>query len=69
MRGKLDTFIRVCSKNIVAAQEGWQLVRVAVYNMPYEGPNSANQINRKLGVFGRKLEGSHSQYYHYFDKY
>ena len=29
-------------------------------NTPYEGPNLANRISRKLGVFDRKLEGSHS---------
>ena len=28
-------------------------------NNSYEVPKSANQINRKLGVFDRKLEGSH----------
>ena len=26
---------------------------------PYEGLNLADQMSRKLGVFGRKLEGSH----------
>ena len=36
---------------------------------PYEGLNSANQKNRKLGVYGRKLEGSHSPCYCKFDKY
>ena len=29
----------------------------------YEGPNLANQKNRKLVVFDRKLEGSYSLYY------
>ena len=29
-------------------------------NRPYESPTLAIQINRKLGVFDRKLEGSHS---------
>ena len=28
----------------------------------YEGPDLANQINRKLGAFDRKLEGSHSKF-------
>ena len=36
---------------------------------PYEGLSSANPIGRKLGVFGRKLEGSHSMFYFYFDIY
>ena len=36
---------------------------------PYEGPTLANQKSRKLRVFGRKLEGSHSQCYHYVDKH
>ena len=27
---------------------------------PYEGSNFANQLNRKLGVFDRKLKGSNS---------
>ena len=27
--------------------------------IPYEGPESANQNERKLGVFYRKSEGSH----------
>ena len=31
--------------------------------MPYEGPKAANQIDRKLGVFDRKLEGSHFIFY------
>ena len=30
---------------------------------PYEGLNLANQMDGKLGVFGRKLEGSHSPFY------
>ena len=30
---------------------------------PYEGPNLANQENRKLVVFDRKLEESYSLYY------
>ena len=33
---------------------------------PYEGPSLADQNSRKLGVFNRKLEGSHSIYH--FDK-
>ena len=28
--------------------------------MPHEGPCLANQTGRKLGVFARKLEGTHS---------
>ena len=35
---------------------------------PYEGLNLANQRSRKLGVFGRKLKGSHFLFYCYFDK-
>ena len=34
---------------------------------PHEGPTSANQNKRKLGVFDRKLEGSHSMFYCHFD--
>ena len=30
---------------------------------PYEGPSLANHNSRKLGVFGRKLQGSHSPFY------
>ena len=36
---------------------------------PYEGLYLTNQKSRKLRLFGRKLEGSHSPFYHYFDKY
>ena len=36
---------------------------------PFEGLNLSNQNRRKLGVFGRKLKGSHSLVYCYFDKY
>ena len=34
---------------------------------PYEGLSFTNQISRKLGVFDRKLEGSHSIKYYHFD--
>ena len=37
--------------------------------MSYEGPRLANENSRKLGVFHRKLEGNHSIFYQYFDKY
>ena len=30
---------------------------------PYEGLNLANQEGRKLGIFGRKLEGSYFLFY------
>ena len=56
-------FTSVCwhlSKKIAAAQ---------AWYTPYEGPTLANQKIRKLGVFGRKFEGSYSQCYHYFDIY
>ena len=33
--------------------------------MFYEGLNLANQKRRQLGVFGRKLGGSHSPFYCY----
>ena len=33
--------------------------------MPYEGPSLANQISRKLGLFDRKLEESHSTHCSY----
>ena len=36
---------------------------------PYEGVNLANQNGQKLGIFGRMLEGSHSSFYCYFNKY
>ena len=36
---------------------------------PHEGPSLVNDTSRKLGVFGRKLEGSHSPFNHYFGKY
>ena len=32
---------------------------------PHEGPNLTNENSRKLVVFDRKLEGSHSLYYGY----
>ena len=41
---------------------------VALYTS-YESLNMANQKNRKLGVFGRKLGGSHSLFYCYFDNH
>ena len=36
------------------------LLATTVQYTPYEGPKSANQVDRKLGVFDMKLEGSHS---------
>ena len=36
---------------------------------PYESPTLTNQIDRKLGVFDRKLEGSHSISPGYFDTF
>ena len=33
----------------------------------YEGLNMANRKSQKLVVFGRKLEGSHSLFYCYFE--
>ena len=36
---------------------------------PHEGLHLANQSSRKLGVFGRKLEGSHSVFDCYFQLY
>ena len=36
---------------------------------PYEGLNLANLKRRKLGVFDRKLEGSHYPFYCFSDKY
>ena len=38
---------------------GGYLATTCIYT-PYEGPNSSTQNGRKLGVFGRKLEESHS---------
>ena len=46
----------------------WVYILVDIY-MPYEGSNLAHQKSRKLVVFDRKLEGSHSPYYSYFAKY
>ena len=37
--------------------------------MPYKGLDQANQNSRKFGVFRRKLEGSHSLFYGYFEEY
>ena len=34
---------------------------------PYESPSLANQINRKLGVFNRKLQGIISILCYYVD--
>ena len=36
---------------------------------PYKGLNLANQKGRKSGVFGRQLDGSHSLFYCYFEKW
>ena len=36
---------------------------------PYEGLYLANQKSRKLEVFVWKLDGSHFQFYRYFDRY
>ena len=35
----------------------------------YEGPNLANLESQKVGELGRKLEGSHLQFYYHFDEY
>ena len=43
-------------------------VTMSLYT-PYEDLNLADQMNRKLGVFGRKLEGNYSPFYCYFDRY
>ena len=40
----------------------------ADYYTPYEGLNLANQAGQKLGVFSRKLKGTHFLFYCYFDK-
>ena len=37
--------------------------------MACDGPNLTIQKSRTLGVFDRKLEGSHSPLYYYFDNY
>ena len=42
--------------------------RTSVYT-PYEGPNPTDLYIGKLGVYDRKLEGKHSLFYCYFDKY
>ena len=60
------------SLNIVSRHLGSWLPECSLFLQPYtpyEGLNLANEKSRKLGVFGRKLEGSHSRCYHYFDKY
>ena len=47
---------------------GGRLKDIDMYNghiTPYEGSNIANQVSRKKGVCGRKLEGSHSLFYCY----
>ena len=48
---------------------GSKWVGVVVGYTPYEGSNLASQMSRKLEVFDRKLEGSHSLFCTYFDKY
>ena len=40
-----------------------------VHYTPYEGPDLANQIGRKLGVSDRNLEGRRSIFHCYFDTY
>ena len=46
-----------------------EVIFAHVYTLyDYEGLNLANQKRRKLGVFGRKLEGNHFPFYCYFDK-
>ena len=45
------------------------LITRATLHIPSEGPNLTNQISRKLGVFDRKLEGSHSILSYYFNRY
>ena len=50
----------------VEMEEGKPLCRLYT---PNEGLDIANLINRKLGVFDRKLDGSHSILYCYFDIY
>ena len=42
--------------------------RLSAYTS-YVSLNLSNQKNRKLEVFGRKLEGNHSPFYHYFERY
>ena len=38
----------------------WRITLILIEYMAYEGPDLANQISRKLGVYARKLERSHS---------
>ena len=45
------------------------VVIISLQCMPYEGLNLANHKSRMFGVFDRKLEGSHSSFYCYLDKY
>ena len=40
----------------------WTLAMPTYTCTQYEGLNLANQINRKLGVFDLKFEGSHSTF-------
>ena len=44
-------------------------IRPTSHYTPYECFNMANQNSWKVGVFGRKLEGRHSQIHFYFDQY
>ena len=37
--------------------------------IPYEGHITANQINRKLGGFDRKLKETHSICFSYFERH
>ena len=47
---------------------GWVWLQSG-YNICHEVPNLANQNNRKLVVFDRKLVVSHSSLYCYFDRH
>ena len=51
----------ICT-NLVMADTG-------LFITPYGGLNLANQRSRKLRVHDRKLEGSHSPFFSYSDKY
>ena len=60
----------VCFNRLIKGRRvAWTVsADVAAYT-PYEGLNLTNQNRRKLGVFGWKLQGSHSPFYCYFDRY
>ena len=63
------TGVRATSESVLARSLNHPLNMCNTTYTPYEGSKVANQMSRKLRVFDRKLEGSHSLFCTYFDKY